>query len=89
MTEEMLFEKAFGRLEEILQKMNEGTVSLDASLKLFEEANILISKCNEKLISAEQKIEVLIKNRNSSLEMEKGVPKTASFEPSKENLLEK
>ena len=38
MTEEISFEKAFERLDVILQTMNEGKVSLDKSLKLFEEA---------------------------------------------------
>jgi len=37
MKDEKTFEKAFKRLEEILEKMNEGKVSLDESLKLYEE----------------------------------------------------
>lgn len=79
MTEEISFEKAFERLEEILQKMNEGKVSLDSSLKLFEEADDLITKCSQKLTKAEQKIETLIKNR-ADLEIENDKPKTKEFE---------
>lgn len=69
MTEQnpLSFEKAFERLEEILENLNSGKVSLDLSLKLFEEANNLIITCGKKLTQAEQKIETLIKNRDGSL----------------------
>lgn len=61
------FEAAFSRLEEILEKMNSGTVSLDESLSLYEEADKLILNCNKKLNDAERKIETLIKNRQGEL----------------------
>lgn len=63
------FEAAFARLEEILEKLNSGTVSLDDSLKLYEEADKLIAACNKRLIDAERKIEILVKNRNGDLSM--------------------
>ena len=63
----MSFESAFARLEEILEKMNTGSVSLDESLKLYEEADGLITMCNKRLTDAERKIEVLIKNRGGEL----------------------
>lgn len=66
---EKTFENAFARLEEILERMNSGTVSLDESLKLYEEADSLINMCNKRLTDAERKIEVLIKNRNGELIM--------------------
>lgn len=61
------FESAFKRLEAILEKMNSNTVSLDESLKLFEEADKLITTCNTRLNDAERKIEMLIKTRNGDL----------------------
>lgn len=61
------FEAAFARLEVILEKMNGTTVSLDDALKLYEEADGLIHTCNKKLVDAEKRIEVLIKNRNGEL----------------------
>lgn len=61
------FESAFSRLEEILEKMNSGSVSLDESLHLYEEADRLITYCTKKLNDAEKTIEVLIKNRNGEL----------------------
>lgn len=67
--EEIQFEKAFARLEEILEKMNSASVSLDESLKLYEEADKLITVCNKRLTDAERKIEVLVKARNGELVM--------------------
>ncbi|CAF23344.1 exodeoxyribonuclease VII small subunit [Candidatus Protochlamydia amoebophila] len=61
------FETALCRLEEILEKMNSGTVSLDESLKLYEEADQLIIICNKRLNDAERKIEILVKNRSGEL----------------------
>jgi exodeoxyribonuclease VII small subunit len=82
MTEtELNFEDSFKRLEEILEKLNSSKISLDESLKLFEEANHLITKCNKRLLSAEQKIEILIKNRSGAIETDsKGDPLKAPFE---------
>jgi exodeoxyribonuclease VII small subunit len=65
---EIDFETAFTRLEQILDKMNSGAVSLDESLKLYEEADRLIIACNKRLNEAEKKIEILIKNRNGELQ---------------------
>lgn len=68
MTEkELSFEAAFARLEDILEKMNSGNVSLDESLKLYEEADKLITSCQKRLVEAERKIETLIKNRNGEV----------------------
>lgn len=61
---EISFEKAFSRLEEILEKMNASTASLDESLALYEEADKLINICSQRLANAERKIEILTKNRN-------------------------
>lgn len=77
---EFNFEKAFSRLEEILDKMNSGKVTLDESLKLYEEADLLISKSSAKLHSVEERIETLIKKRNGELELdEEDKPLTETF----------
>lgn len=65
--EDLSFEAAFARLEEILEKMNASTVSLDESLRLYEEADRLINLSSKKLVDAERKIEMLVKNRNGEL----------------------
>lgn len=76
----MKFEEAFARLEKILTEMNSGEVSLDDSLKLYEEADKLIVTCHKTLTKAEKRIETLIKNREGELEVdEAGEPKTKAF----------
>jgi len=80
---EIPFEQAFARLEEILEKMNSGALSLDESLKLYEEADKLIALCTKRLGDAERKIEVLIKNRSGDLTLGPDQkPLTQNFNPS-------
>ena len=62
------FETSYEALEKILAKLNDGEIPLEKSLELYEKANKLITLCSSKLNQAEQKIEMLIKNRENSLE---------------------
>ena len=76
----MKFEEAYKRLEEILQAMNSGKVELDESLKMYEEADKLIVTCQKKLVEAEKKIEVLVKNRSGEVAKdEAGAPMKELF----------
>ena len=68
-SDEFTFENALNRLESILERMNLGTISLDESLKLYEEADSLIAICSKRLNDAERKIEVLITKRNAELSL--------------------
>ena len=82
------FEEAYTRLEQILEELNAGEVSLEKSLELYEEADRLIVSCSEKLNCAEQKIETLIKNRSGELALdEAGLPEVENFEPKAEEVL--
>lgn len=67
MPEPLTFEKAFERLEQILEKMNSGKTPLEESLKLFEEAERLMQSCSSRLQSAERKVEMLIKERSGEV----------------------
>jgi len=76
------FEDSFHRLEQILEKMNSGSVSLDESIHLYEEADRLISHCTKKLQEAEKTIEVLQKNRAGDVVMGTDhKPQTQPFQP--------
>lgn len=59
---ELTYEQAIKKLEEITEKLENGSVSLDESIKLFEEGTKLADFCNQKLNTAEQKFTEL-KNR--------------------------
>lgn len=75
--EEIPFEQAFERLEAILEKLNQEKVSLDDSLKLYEEADGLIKQCGTRLNAAEKRIETLIRERNGELSLNaSGQPET-------------
>ena len=56
----MDFEKRLVRLEEIVEKMETGELSLESSLKLFEEGVRLSRECNTQLSEAEQKVKLLL-----------------------------
>lgn len=58
---EKTFEKALERLEEIVKMMEEGDMTLDDSLKAFEEGINLSRFCAKKLDDAERKVEMLVK----------------------------
>ena len=56
----MSFEKKLSRLEEIVQKMESGEMSLDESLSFFEEGVKLSRECSKELNEAEQKVKKLV-----------------------------
>jgi exodeoxyribonuclease VII small subunit len=55
------FEDALGRLEEIVRKMEAGDMTLEESLKSFEEGIRLSRLCAGKLDEAERRVDVLLK----------------------------
>lgn len=61
---ELTYEQALKKLEEIVEKLENNEVSLEESIKLFEEGTKLTKICNDKLSKAEQKFTVLV-NENS------------------------
>lgn len=69
------FEDTLDKLEKIVSKLEEGDISLEESLKLFEEGIRLSRFCNQKLDEAEKKVEVLLKGKD-------GVLKPQPFDPS-------
>ncbi len=80
--QESSFETAYARLEEVLEKMHSGKIALEEALKLYEEADRLISWCNKRLVDAERKIEILIKNREAELQLDaQGQPERQPFQP--------
>lgn len=54
------FEDALGRLEEIVQVLERSELSLDESLKAFEEGVKLSKNCLKLLDDAEKRVEILL-----------------------------
>jgi exodeoxyribonuclease VII small subunit len=61
------FEKDLEKLEKIVESLEEGGLSLDVSLKKFEEGIGLAQRCEKALSAAEKKIEKLTRARDGSL----------------------
>ena len=61
MADKMTYEKAMARLEAIVAKLDEGSLSLDESIKLFEESTKLTAFCNSCLEKAKLKVTELSK----------------------------
>lgn len=65
------FNKDFERLEEISQKLESGDITLEESIKLFEEGVMLSKKLLEALNKAELKVNQLKKELNGILKINK------------------
>jgi exodeoxyribonuclease VII small subunit len=55
------FEEALGRLEELVKKMEAGDMTLEGSLKAFEEGTRLARFCAKKLDEAERRVDLLLR----------------------------
>jgi len=58
--EEGNFDKSLERLEEIVNQMESGQLSLDDMMARFEEGSRLVKQCSTKLREVEKKIEKLV-----------------------------
>ncbi len=56
----MTYEKSVSRIEEIIGRLSDESISLEASLKLFEEGTGLLCDCKKMLEEAEKKAEILM-----------------------------
>lgn len=64
------FEQSLKQLENIVAQLERGDISLEESIKLFEEGTKLADQCKQQLVEAEGKIEILIKQRNGAMKRE-------------------
>ncbi len=63
------FEQSMKELEEIAEKLSNGDISLDESIKLFEDGMRLSKNCQKILENAEKKVNILI-NKDGEVEKE-------------------
>jgi len=59
------FEQSLEELEALVEKLERGQLTLDESLELFERGMKLARICNQKLSTAERKIEILIEENGN------------------------
>lgn len=55
------FEKSLNEIQKIVQKMEEGKLTLEESLAYFEKGIKLTRECQTALEKAQQKVEILLK----------------------------
>ena len=61
----LTYEEALAKLEKIVEKLEDGSLSLDKSMELFEEGTRLSVFCEKCLNEAEQKITQLKEVENN------------------------
>ncbi len=64
---EKKFEDSLKKLDSIVNKLEDGDLSLDESLNLFEEGVKLFRFLGKKLDQAERKVEILLKDEEGFL----------------------
>ena len=57
------FEQRLSQLESLVSSMEQGNLTLEESLKAFEEGISITRECQQALKEAEQKVEILTNNR--------------------------
>lgn len=71
------FEKSLAKLETLVQRMEQGDLTLEESVQTFEEGIKLTRECQQALAAAEQKVKLLIE--------ENGALSQVDFDPPKED----
>jgi exodeoxyribonuclease VII small subunit len=62
------FETALKKLEDVVKKLESGELSLDESLKAFEDGVKYASFCSKKLDEAESRVEILLRRKDGAFE---------------------
>lgn len=71
MKENKNFEEMMENLEQIAKDLESGNLSLDDSVKKFEEGMEISKECSKILENAEKKISILVKDSDNNITEEK------------------
>ena len=61
------FEESLNQLSHLVEKMEQGNLSLEESLQQFETGITLIRDCQKTLAEAEQKVQILMKQSGETV----------------------
>jgi exodeoxyribonuclease VII small subunit len=64
------FEESLKQLESIVSQLERGDLPLEESIKLFEDGIRLSAVCKQELDNAEGKVQILLKQRDGTLQPE-------------------
>ena len=73
-TEKATFETSLKKLEDTVEKLEEGTIPLNEALETFESGVRWSKECKKFLDNASQRIETILKNENGEYEQKEFVP---------------
>jgi exodeoxyribonuclease VII small subunit len=71
---EKTFEASLNELEKIVGQLEDGDLPLEKSLKLFEDGVKLSRECRERLVNAERRIEMLVKDADGGASLQELEP---------------
>jgi len=63
------FEIALQNLEDLVEQIESGDLALEDALAAFEKGVSLVKYCNQKLSEIEQKIELLVRDKEGKLQL--------------------
>ena len=67
-TQENTFEEALQKLELAVEKLDEGSLSLEEAMSTFEDGVRWSRECHQFLENAEERVEIILKNENGKYE---------------------
>lgn len=67
------FERSLKRLEEIVEQLEDGNITLDEVMKMYEEGVSLSKQCLEHLSQAEVKLKRLSKDAKGNFDLFEGI----------------
>ena len=79
---ELNFEGAMERLEAIVEQMESGKMHLEDLIVRYEEGMKLVKICQERLASAEQRIEIITRNNAGKSVVKEFEPASTNASPS-------
>jgi exodeoxyribonuclease VII small subunit len=68
-SQELKFEEAIADLEQVVEQLESGDLSLEDSLAAFEKGVGLVRYCNQKLSEVEKKVELLVMDKQGQLQL--------------------
>ena len=63
------FEKQLAQLETVVERLEKGDLTLDESVRLFEEGMKLSNACKEEVEQAEGRIQVLVETKGGAMQV--------------------
>jgi len=68
-SQQLKFEEAIADLEQVIEQLESGDLSLEDSLAAFEKGVGLVRYCNQRLSEVEKKVELLVKDKDGHLQL--------------------